>query len=151
MLLPGPLRLFVRQDVVLTTFQWNHLNRQVSLRQGPPVMGGEPDAESLLPSRMGTATGRWEGNALVVNTVNLSEGKLLDGLLPNSEQLQVKERLQLRGANTLEDRLTITDPEYYTKSWDMVLTYRRLPDDVFPFAEDVCLDRRAAGQSPLPR
>jgi len=88
---------------------------------------------------------------LVVRTVNLSAEKLLDGLLPNSEQLEVTERLQVTGNNVLEDRITITDPENYSKPWDVVLTYRKLPDNVFPFEEDVCLDRKAAGQSPLPR
>lgn len=151
MLLPGPFRLFQRPDMVLATFQWNHLSRQINLHQGPPlVTSTEPDPEGLLQTKMGNATGRWEGNTLVVQTVNLTEEKLLDDLLPNSEQLEVTERFQLRG-NMLEDRITIKDPEYYTRSWDVVLTYKKLPDSDFPFAEDTCLDRRAAGKPALPR
>jgi len=151
MLLPGPFRIFQRADMVLTTFQWNHLNRQINLRQGPPLRNNAPDAEFSLPTKMGTATGRWEGDTLVVHTTNLSDQKLLDGLLANSEQLELMERLKLRGPNVLEDRITITDPENYSRPWDVVLTYKRLADNTFPFPEDVCLDRKAAGQSPLPR
>ena len=151
MLLPGPFRLFQRADMVVTTFQWNHLNRQINLRQGPPLLNNAPDAEFSLPTKMGTATGHWETNTLVVHTTNLSEEKTLDGLLPNSEQLEVTERFQLQGANVLKDRITITDPENYSKPWDVVLTYQRLPDNTFPFPEDICLDNKAAGKSPLPR
>ena len=75
-------------------------------------------------------------------------GKLLDNLVTGSDDLQLRERFRLRDRNTLEDRITITDPQAFTRSWDAVLTFSRVADETFP--EDVCLDRRDAGQAPLP-
>jgi hypothetical protein len=67
--------------------------------------------------------------------------------VPHGFGLKVVERLTLKDADTLEDRITIEDPEYFTKAWSTVLTYKRQPDAIFP--EDVCLDR-VFGKPPLP-
>jgi hypothetical protein len=37
----------------------------------------------------------------------------------------------------------------FTKPWDAVLTYSRLPDE--EMKEDVCLERKQAGESPWPK
>jgi hypothetical protein len=126
---------------------------------GPPGAGGPPggpggsppadplvEAENLIGSQMGRGRGHWEGDVLVVETTKLADYKLLDGLVQASDQLKLVERIRLKDKNTLEDRITISDPETFTKSWDVVLTYKRQPDQ--EMAEDVCLDRRQAGESP---
>jgi len=84
----------------------------------------------------------------VAESSGFSDAKLLDNLLPSGDQLKLTERIRLRDQNTLEDRITITDPDNFTRSWDTVLTYKRQPEATFP--EDVCLDRRDAGSPPLP-
>jgi hypothetical protein len=131
----------VRADVVTMMFEWNRLLRQVNLLDEPT----EPDWGTVS----GRSWGRWEGAELVVRSHGFSRKKLLDNLMPNSDDLQLLERFRLKDRNTLEDRITITDPKVFTKPWDAVLTYKRQPDELFP--EDVCLDRKAAGQPPLPR
>jgi len=55
----------------------------------------------------------------------------------------------LKDKNTLEHRITISDPTTFTKPWDVVLTYRRQPDEAM--AEDVCLERKHAGEPPWPK
>jgi hypothetical protein len=87
----------------------------------------------------------------VVHSSKFATRKLLDNLLPSGEQLELTERFQLRNKNMLENRITISDPENFTRPWDAVVTYKRLADDVFPFAEDICLERKDAGQAPWPR
>jgi hypothetical protein len=73
-----------------------------------------------------------------------SDRTLIDDLVPHGFDLKVTERFRLVDADTLEDRLTIEDPEYFSKPWDAVVTYRRAPDAIF--AEDICLDRISAKQ-----
>jgi len=125
---------------------------------GPPgagapggAAGGAPGAsidteEALIGTQMGHARGRWEGDMLVVETSEFADYKLLDGLIQTSDELKLVEHFRLKDKNTLEHRITISDPMTFTKPWDAVLTYRRLPDEAM--TEDVCLERRQAGESP---
>jgi hypothetical protein len=62
--------------------------------------------------------------------------------------MKVTERFRLIDADTLEDRITIEDPAYFTRPWEAVLTYKRQPAALFP--EDVCLDRLEANKPALP-
>ena len=142
MLSPKRLRIWTRPDSVAIQFEWNNLLRQIDLR-------GKPSKPELVNTMLGSARGRWEGATLVIDTANVSDRTLLDDLLPHSEDLQITEHLRLQNSDTIEDRITIQDPAYYTHSWDALITYSRVADT--PFEEDICLDRLSAGQSPLPR
>lgn len=143
MLTPGRFRIFQRPSIVAIVFEWSRQLRQIDLRD-------VPREQPLAGTMNGVSYGRWNGNSLVVESGFFSTDKLLDNLIPNSERLQLVEHMRLRDKNTLEVRITIQDPEIFTRSWGAVLTYERQPEDVFPFAEDVCLDRKSAGQLPLP-
>lgn len=150
MLTPEPFAILQQPRMIMLVYQWNRLFRQISLGQPlKSTLRGEDWWE--FRTKQGYAEGHWEGDTLIVKTVGLSGDKLLDNLLPNSDQLELTERIRLRDANTLEDRITITDPQMFSRSWEVVLTYARQPDSLLPFAEDVCLDRREAGLPPLPR
>ena len=128
---------------------------------GPPGAGGPggaegnaPDdpiasAEALIGTQMGHARGRWEGDVLVVETNEFADYKLIDGLIQTSDELKLVEHFRLKDKNTLEHRITISDPMTFTKPWDVVLTYRRQPDEAM--AEDVCLERKHAGEPPWPK
>jgi hypothetical protein len=50
-----------------------------------------------------------------------------DSGLPHSEKLRVTERLTLKTPDELENRITITDPETFTRPWETVLIFRKLP------------------------
>ena len=142
MLTPGRLRIRNRPDVVAIQFEWNHMQRQVDMRE-------KPSAPPIAPTMNGVARGHWERGTLAVAINTISDRTLLDDLLPHSEDLQLSEHIRLVDANTLEDRITVQDPAYYTHPWDAVITYKRAADT--PFDESICLDRLTAGQLPLPR
>lgn len=144
MLTPGLFRIFQRPDVIGMAFEWNRLFRQIDLRSGP-------HERPLIDTMKGVTYGTWEGGTLMARSYGFSEKTLLDQRIPHSDQLELVERIRLRDRSTLEDRITITDPEMFTRPWDAMLSYKRQPDDAFPFPEDVCLDRKNAGQPPLPR
>ena len=49
-----------------------------------------PNPRDLIPSRNGTSTGRWEGDALVVETFGLKEA--IDQTSAHSDQAKIVER-----------------------------------------------------------
>jgi len=179
MLSPNQFKVFDRPGVVMFKFEWNRLFRQVDMRDDatiansnplprkgpifpgvPPeagALGGAPapgpgddvDADALIGTQMGHARGRWEGDVLVVESNEFTDYKLIDGLMQTSDELKLVEHFRLKDKNTLEHRITINDPTTFTKPWDVVLTYRRQPDETM--AEDVCLERKHAGESPWPK
>jgi len=151
LLTPRLLAIHDRPQQVTMEFEWNRLARQIDLRQGSDKMPNPAKGSDDVPTMMGEATGQWEGNVLVAHTKMLSEQKLLDAYLPSGEDLELTEHIRLRDANTLEDRITIQDPANFTKPWDTVLVFKRQPGTVSQFHEDICLERRNAGEAPLPR
>jgi hypothetical protein len=61
--------------------------------------------------------------------------------LPRSEEMTLTERFRLTDAGTtLEARLHFEDPKTYTRPWDALLTFRRLPPGT-RIVEDVCFER----------
>jgi len=140
-LTPEPFRIWVRPLAVTFQYQWNRLNRSVDMT------GRKVDAPFAGPA-IGFSEGHFEGNTLVIKGQYFSDATLIDDLVPHSDSMVVDERLHLKGANTLEDDLTITDPDSFTRPWHTKVMYTRQPDQAF--AEDVCLDRLSAGQMPLP-
>ena len=140
-LTPEPFRIWVRPLTVTFQYQWNRLNRSVDMT------GRKVDAPFAGPA-IGFSEGHFEGNTLVIKGQYFSDATLIDDLVPHSDSMVVDERLHLKGANTLEDDLTITDPDSFTRPWHTKVMYTRQPDQAF--AEDVCLDRLSAGQMPLP-
>jgi len=59
----------------------------------------------------GTSVGRWEGDALVVETVGFSPLTELDRGTPHSDKMKILERLRLTDPDTMNIETTITDPE----------------------------------------
>jgi hypothetical protein len=72
----------------------------------------------LTPSYMGHSIGRWEGDALVIDSVGFSENFWMnrDGL-PHTTQLHLLERLARVDFETLHYEVTIDDPGAYTAPW----------------------------------
>jgi len=156
MLTPRLFAIHDRPQMVAMEFEWNRLARQIDLRQGQdklpnPMQEGGLTGGGGAATMIGETTGHWEDKVLVVHTKNLSDKKLLDAYLPSGEDLELTEHIHLRDANTLEDRITIQDPANFTKPWDTVLIFKRQPGTVSQFREDICLERRNAGETPLPR
>lgn len=138
MLTPMRFKIWQRQGVVTFDFEWNRAIRQIDMR-------GLPAEPALVPTMTGNSAGRWDGDVLVAVTTDISERTLLDDLVPHSDTLNVTERFRLIDADTLENRVTIEDPTYFTRPWDAVIRYNRKPQALFP--EDVCLDRSPDHQS----
>ena len=148
MLTPERFRIWQRPGWVAIQFEWNRLARQVDLGSlTQPQLRVAPDslfgADDVIVGRgVPVSRGHWEGDTLVVETKGFQDNTLIDNLVPHGYDLKTTERIRLKGADTLEDHITIEDPKYFKQPWQTVVTYQRQPDDAFP--ENVCLDTRTA-------
>lgn len=145
-LTPMRFKIWNRQNVVTFDYEWNRALRQINVGVPP-----QPDlmGQGLVPTATGKSKGHWEGDTLVSVMDGGSDRTLIDDLIPHGYDLKVTERYRLIDADTLEDRITIEDPAYFSRPWQAVVTYKRQPDAIF--AEDVCLDRLAAKQPAFPK
>ena len=145
-LTPMRFKIWNRQKVVTFDYEWNRAIRQIYLGVPPqPVFMGI----GLVPTMTGKSNGHWEGDTLVSIMEGASDRTLIDELIPHGFDLKVTERYRLIDADTLEDRITIEDPEMFSRPWEAAVTYKRQADTVFP--EDICLDRLDAKQPALPK
>jgi len=146
MLTPDRFRIWQRSGYLAFQFEWNRLLRQIDLGLTMPRVRITAD-DAAVGRAIPVSMGHWEGDTLLVTTEGFGVNTLIDNLVPHGYDMKLTERLRLKDADTLEDRISIEDPEYFTHSWETVVTYKRQPDTAFP--EDVCLDRRWSGQPTL--
>jgi hypothetical protein len=95
-----------------------------------------PD-EFLLDSFSGESIGHWEGDTLVVDTVNLRNGNELAFAEKVGKITHIEERIKLRDNDTLEDVMVITSPTGFTKPYEKTVVKRR--DRKGVVMEDYCI------------
>jgi hypothetical protein len=83
---------------------------------------------NLKPSWYGESVGRYEGDALVIDTIGLNDKTFVDNFrTPHSEQLHVVERLRLvEGGKFLEAEVLIEDPAVFIKPLHVTKRSRRV-------------------------
>jgi hypothetical protein len=100
--------------VVIVT-EMMHETRIIPLDRRAPVGSG-------VRMWLGDSRGRWEGRTLVVDTTNFNERRLFQGATP---QLHLVERLTRLDADTIDYRLTVTDPATFTRPWTLENALRK--------------------------
>jgi hypothetical protein len=95
--------------------------------------------EDAEPRFAGHSAGRWEGDTLVVETVGVKDYVRFRNV-PHSASMRIVERIRLLGDDYLENRVTVTDPEYLTGPWTWRWLYKRWPG--YKLQEYVCEDNR---------
>jgi len=79
---------------------------------------GRPLPEDPDPTFYGASVGRWEGDALVAETVGFAQ--VPRGLsFPYSDKMKILERFKLTDADTMSIETTIVDPEALTAPYSM--------------------------------
>jgi hypothetical protein len=128
---PFPFQIIQTTGEVVMLFEVDSLRREIY------TDGSQHNAE-LVPLWMGDSIGRWEGNTLVVDTVNFNDRTWLDRIgHPHSDALHVIERFQRTDHEHLVDDITIDDPKAYTKPWSARLVFRLRP---WKLTEQFCED-----------
>jgi len=123
-------QIFQSPGFVSITYEMVHDTRIIPLDGRPHVGGG-------IRQYLGDARGHWEGNTLVVETMNFLGDTT--GVGPNggatgtSDGLRLTERFTRTAADTLTYEATIDDSKTYTRPWTVLLPlttqpgYRVLP------------------------
>ncbi len=113
-----PMEIIQRPEQITIVYELHGETRRVyfGARNAPQ--------EDRIPGRNGYSSGRWEGDALVVETDNLVDQ--VDQRYPHSADARIVERYRLggtdeRGRRILQVEATLTDPAYYTRP----LTFER--------------------------
>jgi len=77
----------------------------------------------------GDSVGKWDGDTLVVDTVNFNGKTRLDTIgHPHSDKLHVIERFTRADAGHIGYEITIDDPLYYTRPWKNTRVFTLRPD-----------------------
>jgi hypothetical protein len=101
---------------------------------------GRGHRDDVEPGYLGDAVGRWEGDTLVVETVNFNaETWLTDDGAFHSTELKVVERLS-RDGDTLEWRATAHDPAVLAEPWELRPRFAELTDSEIVEAPP-CIER----------
>jgi len=80
---------------------------------------------------MGDSRGRWEGDTLVVDTINFKR----ETSLPNSSaNTHLVERFTRTDADTLVYEFTVEDPTMWTRPWTAMVPMRRTNDPIYEYA-----------------
>jgi hypothetical protein len=95
-----------------------------------------PD-EFLLDSFSGESIGHWEGDTLVVDTVNLRAGNELAFAEKVGKITHIEERLKLRDNDTLEDTIVVTSPTGLTRPYQKTIVKKR--DRKSVLTEEFCI------------
>lgn len=138
----SPMEVLQKADRVYFVFQPNLLNAETRrVLVGAPLPQADPDR---LPTWMGISRGRWEGQALVVETVEMEPQAILnaDGL-SHGGRLRMTERWQLEQHPTrgrlLVDDITLEDPDTFRAPVRLRRVFAWAPDA--RFAEGQCSER----------
>lgn len=81
---------------------------------------GRPHRDDVAPSYRGDSIGRWEGDTLVVDSINFTDTNWMhaEGLVSfHSDALHIVERYRRVDAETIEVETTIEDPKVLTGPW----------------------------------
>ena len=123
------VQLFQAPGYVALLNEQNHDVRIIPL-------DGRPHVGSQISQWMGDSRGRWEGETLVVETVqfNGKHDQIGRPLLSTGENLSLVERFTRTDSDVLLYEFTVTDPTIWVSPWAVELPMKRNPDLIYEFA-----------------
>jgi hypothetical protein len=126
-----PRLLFTKYPFLILQYQ-NHIDfvHQANHTFRITYFGEKLDPEAD-PTWLGHPTAKWEGKTLVIDSTNYNDETWLDYTgLPHGLKLVTEESYTLSAdGKTIEGKVKITDPEFYTKPWSAAFTLKKLPGD----------------------
>jgi hypothetical protein len=131
---PFPLEIIQTPGRIVMLFEYDHLIRQI-------YTDGREHRSDLAPSWMGDSIGRWDGQTLVVDTVNFNDRTWLDRrAVPHSESLELIERMHINADGLLQIDMRMEDPVALAAPWVVTRYYRKTD---WTIEEFVCQDDAA--------
>jgi hypothetical protein len=127
-----PLQIVQIPGQVIMLFEYDHFVRRI-------YTDGRPHDKDQGPLWMGDSIGKWDGDTLVVDTVNFNDKTLIDRVgRPHSDALHVVERIRRVEQKYMEIAFTVDDPKAYIQPWGTKLIFESRPD--WKIMENVCED-----------
>ena len=97
-------------------------------------MDGRPHAPASLKFYLGDSRGHWEGDTLVVETTNFSQGFRGSDI----ETYKMIERYRRVDANNLRREITFEDPKTWTKPWTVLIEMGKTDDSRHMIFDSAC-------------
>jgi len=118
---PPPLQFVITPEETLIFNSYRDMRRiYTDGRQRPPVEDRWP------PTTWGDSVGHWEGDTLVIETIDVREPALFFGLsMPFTAKARYTERLRRTAPDRIEGELVIEDPDLLEQPMTVALVYRR--------------------------
>jgi len=134
---PQPRKIIQTPGLVLILYEANDGIRQI-FTDGRPLPNHDPD-----PWWYGYSIGKWEGDALVVETTGFKDQGWIDEEgTPISSAASVRERFRRLNYGTLEIEITVDDPKTFTRPWSFKLDQQLMPDT--ELIEFVCAENNTS-------
>jgi hypothetical protein len=119
-------QIFQTPDYVV--LQYEQFDRRVI------PLDGRPHIDKKIRQWNGDSRGRWNGNTLVVDTVNFSDKQEFRGVPQGN--LHLIERFTRVGPKTISYEATIDDSTMWTRPWTFMLPWQK--DDTYQMFEYAC-------------
>jgi hypothetical protein len=89
---------------------------------------GRPHGKGI-PTWFGDSVGHWEGDTLVIDTVNFNGKTRLDTIgHPHSDQLHLIQRFSRPDRGHISYEVIVDDPRTFTRTWNNTRTFTLRPD-----------------------
>jgi hypothetical protein len=119
---PAPWKIVQTPKLIVVVYEAFNLWRQVFL-------DGRDFAPDMNPTWLGYSIGKWDGDALVVESRGFNGKAWLDQLgRPSTDALHVSERFRRKDFGHLDIQVTIDDSKAYTKPWTVTYSATLLPE-----------------------
>jgi hypothetical protein len=127
-MLPGPynnnLQVLQTPGYVVLLTEMIHDARIVS-------MDGRPHTSPTIRQWLGDSRGHWEGDTLVVDTINFTDKTSFRG---SGANLHLVERFTRLDADTLEYSFTVDDPSTWTRPWTVTYPMVKTEGPIYEYA-----------------
>jgi hypothetical protein len=133
-LIPEPFKIIQTPAVTVMLYEGNTTFRQIHT-------DGRTHPSNPQPTWLGYSVGKWEGDALVVETIGFNDQSWLDAFgHTHTEALRVVERFTRRNFGVIELQVTLEDPKMYVKPVTVTVNLRLHPDT--ELLENFCENER---------
>ena len=122
---PYPFQLIQTPGQVTFLYELNHVIRAVLLDK--PQLSAEELEDD--PYYLGHGASHWDGDTLVIESAGFNDKTFLDATgAPHSDAMIAVERIKKLNAKTLEDLITVTDPDMFTRPWSARFVFDLHPE-----------------------
>ena len=122
---PYPFQIIQTPGQVAIVYELNHVIRLMPLDKPMP---SAHDLE-VAPYYSGHSVAHWEGDVLVIESAGFNDKTFIDATgAPHSDAITTVERIRKVKDTSLEDLITVNDPEMFTRPWSARYVYDLHPE-----------------------